>query len=130
MDLDVDEAAWPIVTVRWVGIPSDSTLTTFLGCMERWLAGGQRFGLLLDTRSGGGLSPEQRVRVIQHMKSQASLTSKYYVQAMVIDSVVQRTLFYGVNVIFKNPFPSKVFAEPESARAWLESELATPHDTR
>jgi hypothetical protein len=130
MDLDVDETAWPIVTVRWVGIPSDSTLTTFLGCMDRWLAKEQRFGLLMDTRSGGGLSPEQRVRVLGHMKAQASLTAKYYVQAMVIDNVVQRTLFYGINVIFKNPFPSKIFAEPEPARSWLEAELAKPHGGR
>jgi hypothetical protein len=130
MDLDVDETAWPIVTVRWVGIPSDSTLTTFLGCMDRWLEKGQRFGLLMDTRSAAGLSPEQRVRVLGHMKSQASLTAKYYVQAMVIDSVVQRTLFYGINVIFRNPFPSKVFAEPEAARAWLASELEKPQYTR
>jgi hypothetical protein len=130
MDLDVDETAWPIVTVRWVGIPSDSTLTTFLGCMDHWLARGQRFGLLLDTRSAAGLSPEQRVRVLGHMKSQASLTARYYVQAVVIGGAVQRTLFYGVNVIFRNPFPSKVFSEPEAARAWLSSELAKPQPAR
>ena len=126
MDLDVDETAWPIVVVRWVGIPKDSTLTTFLECMDRWLATGQRFGLLMDTRAGGGLSPEQRVRVIDHMKANAALTAKFYVQAMVITNVVQRTLFYGVNLIFKNPFPSKVFADTESARAWLERELTLP----
>jgi hypothetical protein len=126
MDLDVDETAWPIVIVRWVGIPKDSTLTTFLGCMDRWLAKGERFGLLMDTRAGGGLSPEQRVRVIDHMKAHSALTEKFYVQAMVISSVVQRTLFYGINVIFKNPFPSKIFADVDSARAWLESELGQP----
>lgn len=126
MDLDVDETAWPIVVVRWVGIPNDSTLTTFLDCMDRWLALGQRFGLLLDTRRGGGLSPEQRVRVIDHMRTRAALTAKFYVQAMVISNVVQRTLFYGINLIFKNPFQSKVFADVDAARAWLESELAKP----
>lgn len=84
MDLDVDETAWPIVVVRWVGIPKDSTLTTFLDCMDRWLASGRRFGLLMDTRGGGGLSPEQRVRVIDHMKAHSELTARFYVQAMVI----------------------------------------------
>lgn len=123
MDLDVDETAWPIVVVRWVGVPKDSTLTTFMSCMERWLAKGQRFGLLLDTRGGGSLSPEQRVRVIQHMKAHSARTAKLYVQAMVITNVLQRTLFYGINVIFKNPFPSKIFADMDSARAWLQREL-------
>ena len=126
MDLDVDETAWPIVVVRWIGIPKDSTLTTFLHCMDRWLEKGERFGLLMDTRGGAGLSPEQRVRVIEHMKAKAELTAKFYVQAMVITSVVQRTLFYGVNMLFRNPFPSRIFGDVESARAWLESELRKP----
>jgi hypothetical protein len=126
MDLDIDETAWPIVVVRWVGIPKDSTLSTFLGCMDSWLAGGQRFGLLMDTRAGGALSPEQRVRVINHMKAHSALTAKRYVQAIVISNVVQRTLFYGINVIFKNPFPSKIFPDVDSARAWLASELEKP----
>jgi hypothetical protein len=126
MELDVDETAWPIVVVRWVGIPKDSTLTTFLGCMDRWLSRGERFGLLMDTRAGAGLSPEQRVRVINHMKAHSALTEKFYVQALVISSVVQRTLFYGINVIFRNPFPSKIFPDVESARTWLESELEQP----
>ena len=130
MDLDVDEAAWPIVVVRWVGIPKDSTLTTFLDCMDRWLATGQRFGLLMDTRGGGGLSPEQRVRVIDHMKAHSELTAKFYVQAIVITNVVQRTLFYGINIVFKNPFPSKIFGDFDSAQAWLRTELERPaeHD--
>lgn len=126
MDLDVDETAWPIVVVRWVGIPKDSTLTTFLHCMDRWLEKRERFGLLMDTRGGASLSPEQRVRVINHMKAHSALTAKFYVQAMVVTNVVQRTLFYGINVIFRNPFPSKIFADANSARAWLQSELEKP----
>jgi hypothetical protein len=41
----------------------------------------------------------------------------------VLDNLIQRTLFYGINLIFPNPFPSKVFADPLEAEAWLRNEL-------
>jgi hypothetical protein len=69
------------------------------------------------------MSPEQRTRVIGHMKQSAALTTDYLVQAIVLDSLMQRTLFYGINLIFPNPFPSKVFGDVEQARAWLLGEL-------
>lgn len=124
----IDEAEWPLVTVRWEGNIDDATLAIVLARMDIWLARGQRFGLLIDSRGAGGLSPEQRTRLIAHMKSRASRTSELLVQAGVMDNLIHRTLFHWINLLFPNPFPSKVFADPEVARAWLKSMLATTPD--
>jgi hypothetical protein len=124
MDMQIDESQWPLVVVSWSELPTDSAMVEFLASMTRWLDRGERFGLLLDTHGSGVLSPEQRVRVLSHMKSEAERTKRLLVQAIVIQSLVQRTLFYGVNLLFPNPFPSKVFAEMETARAWLGETLA------
>jgi hypothetical protein len=70
------------------------------------------------------MSPEARSRLVDHMKASASVTSKYLVQATVVDSVLQRTLFFAVNLLFPNPFPSKVFSDMETARAWMVERLA------
>ena len=123
MRVPIDEAAWPLVRVRWDGAVSDSMIDTFLARMNEWLERGERFALLLDSRGAKGMSPEQRNRVIGHMKQNAARTARCLVQAIVLDNVIQRTLFYGINVIFPNPFPSKVFADPDEAEAWLRAEL-------
>lgn len=119
MQPPVDETAWPLVTVQWRGAISDATLNSFLAQMDGWLSRGERFGLLIDSLGSQGLSPEQRARLIAHMKRQSALTAQFLVQAIVLDSLLQRTLFYGINLIFPNPFPSKVFGDVAAARAWL-----------
>jgi hypothetical protein len=123
---DIDESRWPLVVVRWRGAISDAELDFMLSRMDAWLERAERFGLLLDSRGAAGLSPEQRNHLIAHMKSRAALTARYLLQAMVIDSLVQRTLFFAINLAFPNPFPSKTFGEPEGARLWLEGQLARP----
>ncbi|HEU5074749.1 MAG TPA: STAS/SEC14 domain-containing protein [Polyangiaceae bacterium] len=119
----IDESAWPLVTMQWDGIPTDADLTRFLARLDGWLDRGQRFGLLVEPLASGVPTPEQRVRTIGHMKANASRTARLLVQAIVIHSRLQRTLFYGINLIFPNPFPSKVFANADAARLWILDEL-------
>jgi hypothetical protein len=112
-----------LAIVQWSGDIEDATLNAFLVQMDAWLGRGERFALLIDSREARGLSPEQRARLLAHMKRQAALTSRLLVQAIVLQSLLQRTLFYGINLIFPNPFPSKVFADVTSAEQWLLSML-------
>jgi hypothetical protein len=126
MGIRLDESGWPIVVGCWQGTLTDEELALVLTGMDRWLAKRERFGLLIDTRGGGGLGPEQRNHLILHMKANASVSAKYLIQATVIDNVLQRTLFYAVNLLFPNPFPAKVFSSPEPARAWLLEKLREP----
>jgi hypothetical protein len=129
MQPPVDDSQWPLVVVHWSGSINDATLDGFLAQMDRWLDRGERFGLLIDSRESQGLSPEQRGRLISHMKRQSALTSQFLLQAIVMGSLLQRTLFYGINLIFPNPFPSKVFGDVAPARAWLTAQLAMPAKT-
>ena len=123
MAFEHDDRSWPIVKARWAGTVSDRELDAALARMDEYLSRGRRFGLLIDSRGGGGFSPEQRTRVIAHMKRQAHITSRLLVQAVVIDNLIQRTLYYGVRLLFPSPFPSRVFADPKAAEDWLASEL-------
>jgi hypothetical protein len=125
----IDESRWPLAVVQWSGNVEDEALSAFLVQMDAWLARGERFGLLIDSSSAAGFSPEQRGRVIAHMKRHAASTSKLLIQAIVLQSLMQRTLFYGINLIFPNPFPSKVFADVASAEKWLLSMLASVDST-
>lgn len=124
MEVDLDESAWPIVVARWKRSILDVDLAPMLTKMDEWLSRATRFGLLIDARGAGGLSPDQRAQVIAHMRANAALTKRWLVQATVIDNLVQRTLFFGVNLLFPNPFPSRVFGDVDAARRWLESVLA------
>lgn len=123
MDFQFDETEWPIVVVRWHGRPSDPSIVAGLKRMDALLARGERFGLLIDSRGSGGLTPEQRGLLVQHMKRNEELNRKYLVQAFVADDLIARTLYWGVQLISPSPFPTKVFREIEAARAWLADEL-------
>ena len=123
MNTFIDETQWPIVVVQWQGPMAQTDLRMFLTRMDTWLERGERFALLIDSRAAQGMSPEQRVQVLEHMKQRAPLTSRFLVQAIVLNSLLQRTLFYSINLLFPNPFPSKVFGDPDAARVWLEATL-------
>jgi len=123
VDFQFDETEWPIVVVRWHGRPSDPSIVAGLKRMDALLARGERFGLLIDSRGSGGLTPEQRGLLVQHMKRNEELNRKYLVQAFVADDLIARTLYWGVQLISPSPFPTKVFREIEAARAWLADEL-------
>lgn len=129
MVVEYDESTWPIVVARWKRSLVDADVTPILRKVDEWLARG-RFGLLIDSRGAEALSPDQRKHIIEHMKANAALTRERLVQAVVIDNLVHRTLFFGVNLIFPMPFPNKVFADVESARRWLASELGLGAELR
>lgn len=124
MGYRVDESEWPIVVMYWQGTLTANELTLALGDIDRFLARAERFGVLIDARGGGGASPDQRTRIVAHMKATEPLTRKYLIQASVFDNVLQRTLYYAVALLFPLPFPAKVFAQPEAALTWLREKLA------
>lgn len=128
MGFEYDDRSWPIVKARWSGTSSDRDVDGALSRIDEYLSREERFGLLIDSRGGGGFSPEQRNRVLAHMKARTPLTSRLLVQAVLIDNLIQRTLYYGVRLLLPSPFPSKVFAHEAAAEAWLRRELAATPD--
>ena len=126
MGFEYDDRAWPIVKARWSGTVTDRDVEAALSRVDGYLGRNERFGLLIDSRGGGGFSPDQRNRVLAHMKRQSHVTASLLVQAVVIDNLIQRTLYYAVHLLFPSPFPSKVFADPAAAEAWLRSVVAPP----
>ena len=124
MGFEMDERGYPIVVARWEGTVSDGELEVALARIDVLLTRGERFGLMLDSRAGGGFSAKQRGLIIAHMKANAERTARLLVQAAVIDNALQRTLFYAVNLIFPSPFPNKIFSSTEAARQWLSATLA------
>jgi hypothetical protein len=129
MGFEYDDQNWPIVKARWTGTVTDQDLDACLARIDDYLGRGERFGLLIDSRGGGGFSPEQRNRLLIHMKRQAESTARLLAQAVVIDNLIQRTLYYGVRLLMPSPFPSKAFADPGAAEAWLVQAVAAPPRT-
>jgi hypothetical protein len=130
VDFEFDESEWPIVVVRWRGRPSDPSIVAGLKRMDAILARGERFGLIIDSREAGGLTPEQRALLVEHMKRNEELTKKYLVQAFVATDLISRTLYWGVQLVSPSPFPTKVFRDVESARAWLTDVLGASRQIR
>jgi hypothetical protein len=130
VEIEIDESEWPVVVVRWRGRPSDASLVAGLARMDGWLARGERFAMIVDTRGGEGLTPEQRRMLLAHMKRNVELNTKSLVQAFVANDLLSRSLYWGVQLLMPSPFPSKVFRELDAARAWaietLGGRVASP----
>jgi hypothetical protein len=118
VEIEIDESEWPVVVVRWQGRPSDSSLVAGLARMDGLLARGERFAMVVDTRGGEGLTPEQRKMLLAHMKRNVELNTKFLVQAFVANDLLSRSLYWGVQLLMPSPFPSKVFGDFGAARAW------------
>jgi hypothetical protein len=125
VDIELDDSEWPIVRARWRGAMTDATLTAMLVRLDGWLERRQRIGLLIDARGSRGLTPEQRRKLVAHMKEHREPTAAFLVQAVVMDNLVARTLYWAVQMLVPPPFPSKAFDDPESARAWLLERLSS-----
>src|SRR5688572_31624686 len=64
MGFEFDDRSWPIVRARWAGTSSDRDVDAALGRIDEYLNREERFGLLIDSRGGGGFSPEDRKSVV------------------------------------------------------------------
>ena len=111
------------MTVRWQGEIADAELRAGLADLDRWLSLGLPFTLLIDARGGWPFSAAQRSSVVAHINAHRRTTERLLVQAVVIDNALIRALYYAVNWAVPLPFPSKVFADVEPARAWLAVQL-------
>jgi hypothetical protein len=118
-----DDSAFPRVEVRWTGAATDAELADFFQQMNRQFARGQAFSLLVDCRGAAGLTADQRRRLLVHMKETAASAEALLVQAIVLDSALLRTFYFGLVWAIPMGFPSKSFAEPEPAREWLAAQL-------
>jgi hypothetical protein len=126
VDFEFDDSSWPLVVLRWRDRPTDASVIAGLARLDAWLARGERFGIIVDSRGSTALTPEQRGMMLAHMKRNAELNQKYLVQAFVATDVVARTLYWGVQLLHPAPFPSKVFGDFEAARAWVLDTLGAP----
>jgi hypothetical protein len=124
LNIEIDESTYPIVRLGWSAAISDEETREVLAAIDRLLARGRPFGLLIDSRSGLPFSGEQRALIIEHIKANRATSERLLVQALVIDNPMVRALYYAVSWAVPMPFPSKVFSEVAAAREWLELQLS------
>lgn len=124
--VEIDESRWPFIDVRWEGEATDEQISSFLAGMDRWLARGGRFGVLVDSRGAKGMTSHQRKLVTEHMKRNETANRRQLVHAIVMDNAIQRALYAAINWVQPMAFASKSFAEVEPARQWVEEQIGPP----
>lgn len=121
--VEIDDRGWPYIDVRWQGAATDDQIAGFLAGMDRWLAMGTRFGVLVDSRGAQGMSSAQRKLVTAHMKKNETANRRLLGHAIVMDNAIQRALYAAINWVQPMAFASKSFSELEPARAWLKEQV-------
>jgi hypothetical protein len=124
LSFTIDESKFPVVALTHSQSVSDDDLAQVLAAIDRWLAKGEPFALLIDSRGGLPFSAEQRASIVEHMKANRAATEQLLVQALVIDNPLLRAFYYAVSWAAPMPFPSKVFSEVATAREWIDLQLS------
>mgnify|MGYP003953269367 CR=1 FL=1 len=130
--IEVREEPGPLVVVRWpVGAISDEELQHFIDLSRDHIARlGAHAVLHLGIRALG-LSASQRKHIAEHAnQSRESLSVHVRAAAVVAPSPILRGMITAMNWLAPPPFPQRVFAAEEVARAWLMEQLGTPPPQR
>jgi hypothetical protein len=125
-DIQVDDSLWPLLLVRFVGVPTTPQVEGYLarmtGCLER----GERYVSLLDSSRMTGMGPaEQRHLQAAWMKRHdATLRVLSQGTAFVITSPLVRLAVSVVFHIKPSHAPYLVAATLPEAAAWAANRLA------
>jgi hypothetical protein len=122
--METDEALWPIVVHRTVGIPTDGQIDAFIARADHLLARQVAHVVIFDNTAAGRASPYMRKRSMDWLKANQTALTKYCLgTALVIRSPALRFVMSTVMLVVSQPVPHDVFATLGQAVGWARERL-------
>jgi hypothetical protein len=121
-----DESEWPLLVVTMPDNINDEELDTHHAELAAYIARGQLFAVVVDSRDMPALGPEGRKRSADFIRSQSSLAKEYVAAvALVHRNGMQTKILTAILWLVKPPVLLRVFTEPEEARDWAKEKLVS-----
>jgi hypothetical protein len=118
-----DDSQWPICWVTWVGEASIEDFDMWFGHLDRWLARGEPFAVVMDTRAAVAPSSRERQHIAQQMRWRHEAIGAQLIMAMVMVSALQRGVLTALDWLMRPPHAQRVFGTLADAQRWCEHEL-------
>lgn len=126
MAIHIDDSAFPLVVIRYVGSTSDEEFQRYLSRMEELVVARREINaVILDASKADAATAKQRKMQADWMKGHEAALRRYCVgNAFVITSTVVRGALTAIFWLQPPAAPSSVFGSFAAAEAWALEQLA------
>lgn len=121
--IETDESSWPILQVTPPATVTDGMLAAYLDWYRTVDERRGPHAIVMDLRGSQGITTEQRRMMLSRMEERGGRTSCLGL-AMVFESKVLRAILTAMFWVRSPPYPTRVFADRESAFGWCRGLLS------
>ncbi len=114
--------------MTYEGVCDDAEWQAHIDTMSTWARRGEAYGVVIDARQVGRVSPVQRRAIVdwierdrQHLKTHCAGG------ALIFTSPMQQGLWTAIVWLTPIPIPVKVFRDVSAAEDWVRSQLGGRH---
>ncbi|MFL5358543.1 hypothetical protein [Archangium sp.] len=123
-NITFDDSLWPLLVIRFTGMPTNQQFDDFLAKRGASLARRQKHVVIYDTGSFRVLSPEQRQRLINWFRERKAIQKQLSIgSALVITSPVTRLLLSSILQFTQTETPYHVARSVSEAAQWAAARL-------
>ena len=121
----MDEREKPLMRMTYQGIPDQAEWQRHIDVMSDWARRGQVYGVVIDAREVGRVSPVQRRGIMNWItQDKQHLGANCVGGALVFASPLQQGLWTAISWVTPSPIPVKIFGDLASAEVWVREQLA------
>ena len=124
-----DESEKPLMRMTYQGVPDDAEWQRHIDVMSEWARRGELYGVVIDAREVGRISPMQRRGIMDWITRDKQHLRAYCAGgALIFSSPLQQGLWTAISWVTPNPIPVKMFSDVPNAEHWVRSQLAEMQD--
>jgi hypothetical protein len=120
----MDERERPLMRMTYSGIPDAAEWQRHIDVMSDWARRGAVYGVVIDAREVGRVSPLQRRGIMDWIsRDKDYLRANCVGGALVFASPLQQGLWTAISWVTPSPIPVKVFGDLATAERWVREQL-------
>ena len=120
----MNEGEKPLMRMTYQGVPDEAEWQRHIDIMSDWARRGEVYGVVIDAREVGRVSPTQRRDIMdwitrdkQHLKAHCAGG------ALIFANPLQQGFWTAISWVTPSPIPVKIFRDVPSAEAWVRDQI-------
>jgi len=112
--------------MTYQGVPDDAEWQRHIDIMSEWARRGAPYGVVIDAREVGRVSPTQRRGIMDWItRDKQHLRANCAGGGLVFASPLQQGFWTAISWVTPSPIPVKIFRDLPSAEGWVQEQIAT-----
>jgi hypothetical protein len=124
-----DESEKPLMRMTYQGVADEAEWDRHIAVMSDWARRGEVYGVVIDAREVGRVSPTQRRGIMDWItRDKLHLQLHCAGGALIFASPLQQGFWTAISWVTPSPIPVKMFSDVPSAEKWVRSQLEQKTD--